>query len=81
MPSGTALVSEHAKGRFDLGAAVAAVHVQVQVPRGKASEDIDERFCVDSRLAKHASQCSHSQIAAMEWHHAGDAGFATLRVA
>jgi len=46
-----------------------------------ASEDIDERFRVDSCLAKHASKCSHRQIAAMEWHHAGDAGFATLRAA
>jgi hypothetical protein len=46
-----------------------------------ASEGIDERFRVDSCLAKHASQCSHRQIAAMEWHNAGDAGFATLRAA
>jgi hypothetical protein len=46
-----------------------------------ASEDIDERFRVDSCLAKHASNCSHRQIAAMEWHHAGDAGSPTLRAA
>ncbi len=45
-----------------------------------ASEDIDERFRVDSCLAKHASQCPYRQITAMEWHHAGHMGVATFRV-
>jgi len=45
-----------------------------------ASEDIDERFRVDSCLAKHASQCSHRQIAAMEWHHAGHIAVAPFRI-
>jgi hypothetical protein len=44
-----------------------------------ASEGIDERFPVDSRLAKNTCQCPHCQVTAMEWHHAGHSG-ASFRV-
>jgi len=45
-----------------------------------ASEDIDERFRVDSCLAKHASKCPHCQITAMDRHHAGHIGVAPFRI-
>ena len=90
---GAALVPEHAfavdpggvcgedaEGDFDLGAAGAAVHAQVQVPRYVASEDIDERFRVNCCLAKHACQCPYRQITAMERHYAGHIGVAPFRV-
>jgi hypothetical protein len=44
------------------------------------SEDINERFHVNTCLAQHAPQGSHCQITPMERHNACDAGIATFRV-